>query len=98
MSVLASEAIGAPLRCAIHAASGSIAADTSAAASIRRGVAGTTIAAIRITTVFHDKPRPPLSAAKFVVTLMKATAAAFTTTYHSPAAALRSALPDAYRT
>ena len=95
--MVASDADGAPLKCTIHDASGSIDAATSDAASILRGVAGRIMAATRITTVFHDKPRPLLTAARPVKVLSSATAAAFSTTYSSPASVFRACASGAYR-
>ena len=71
--------IGAPCRWAIQAASGSVAADASEATSIFTGLAGMIIAAMRMTTVFHDRPRPPMRSARPVQVLITATPTAFST-------------------
>jgi hypothetical protein len=83
--MLPSDGIGAPRRCAIHTASGSVAAAIIEAASIRPGVTGRIIAATRITTVFHDRPRSSGDAPRCVQVLNNATIAALRTKYTRPA-------------
>jgi len=96
--VLANEATGAPRVCAIQAASGSVDAATTEATSILRGDAGRIIAATRMTTVFQERPRPPLTEAKPVQALSSATPAAFSTKYSIPASVFLSYACGAYRT
>src|SRR5262245_12515624 len=70
---------GAPRRCVIQMATGYVAAEILAAARICRGEAGRTIAPMRMTTVFQERPTPPLNDVNPLHVFRRATAAAFNT-------------------